>query len=174
MASRLQGYEAKYRALAAKLAEVGFISAGSLVVRETSCGKPGCRCQADPPHRHGPSYQWSRAVGGKTQSRRLDPAQAELYRSWIANRKHLEAIVTEMEELSACAGEILLRQAKGDWSATGSLTWGDGGPKPGREVRNVIPEGPLLVKSVARRVTRCSPCPAHRLTSRHKSPGATR
>ena len=54
MASRLQGYEAKYRALAAKLAEVGFISAGSLVVRETSRGKPGCRCQADPPERHGP------------------------------------------------------------------------------------------------------------------------
>ena len=114
MASRLQGYEAKYRALAAKLAEVGFISAGSLVVRETSCGKPGCRCQADPPQRHGPYYQWSRVVGGKTLSRRLDPAQAELYRSWIANRKHLEAIVTEMEELSARAGEILLRQARSD------------------------------------------------------------
>jgi len=34
-------------------------------------------------------------------------------RSWIANRKHLEAIVTEMEELSARAGKILLRQVKG-------------------------------------------------------------
>lgn len=119
MASRLEGYEAKYRSLANKLAQVGFISPGSLVVRETSCGKPGCRCQADPPERHGPYYQWSRAVGGKTQSRRLDPAQAELYRSWIANRKHLEAIVTEMEELSARAGEILLRQAKGGGSASG-------------------------------------------------------
>ncbi len=44
MASRLEGYEAKYRVLASRLAEVGFISPGSLVVRETSCGKPGCRC----------------------------------------------------------------------------------------------------------------------------------
>jgi len=55
------------------------------------------------------------------------PAQAELSRSWIANQKHLEAIVTEMEELSARAGEILLRQAKGVWSAAGSPNWGDGG-----------------------------------------------
>lgn len=113
MASRLEGYEAKYRALASRLAEVGFISPGSLVVRETSCGKPGCRCQANPPQRHGPYYQWSRAIGGKTVSRRLDPAQADLYRSWIANRRRLDAIVAEMEELSAQAGEILLRHARG-------------------------------------------------------------
>ena len=112
MASRLEGYEAKYRALAAKLAEVGFISPGSLVVRETSCGKPGCRCQANPPQRHGPYYQWSRAIAGRTLSRRLDAAQVDLYRSWIANRRRLDAIVTEMEELSAQAGEILLRQAR--------------------------------------------------------------
>ena len=114
MDNRLHNYEAEYRALAAEIAGLGFISPGSLVVRYTSCGKPGCRCGAEPPRRHGPYYQWSRAVGGKTQSRRLDPAQAELYRSWIANRKYLEGIVTEMEELSARAGEILLRQAKGD------------------------------------------------------------
>jgi hypothetical protein len=113
MESRLESYEEEYRALAGTLANIGFISPGSLVVRETSCGKPGCRCQADPPQRHGPYYQWSRAVGGKTVSRRLDPAQAELYRSWIANRKRLEAIVTEMEVLSARAGEILLRQSRG-------------------------------------------------------------
>lgn len=111
MSRRLNRYEAAYRALAAELSEIGFISPGSLVVRETSCGKPGCRCQADPPRRHGPYYQWSRAVAGKTISRRLNEGEAELYRSWIANRKRLEAIITKMEKLSADAGEILLRQA---------------------------------------------------------------
>lgn len=111
MASRLETYERRYRALAAQLAEVGFISPGSLVARTTSCGKPGCRCQADPPRRHGPYYQWSRAVAGKTLSRRLNEAEAELYRQWIANRRHLEQIVTEMQTISAAAGEILLRQA---------------------------------------------------------------
>ena len=111
MASRLERYERRYRALGAELAEIGFISPGSLVVRHTSCGKPGCRCQADPPQRHGPYYQWSRALAGKTISRRLNEHQAELYRTWIANRRRREQITTQMQELSAAAGEILLRQA---------------------------------------------------------------
>jgi hypothetical protein len=110
MPTRLENYQRKYRALAAELAGIGFISPGSLVLRETSCGKPGCRCQGDPPRRHGPYYQWSRAVAGKTVSRRLDEHEADLYRDWIANRHHLERIVTEMEKISAAAGEILLRQ----------------------------------------------------------------
>lgn len=111
MATRLETYERKYRSLTAELARLGFISPGSLVVRETSCGKPACRCQADPPRRHGPYYQWSRALAGKTVSRRLDERQAELYRDWIANRRRLEMIVAEMGAVSAAAGEILLRQA---------------------------------------------------------------
>ena len=111
MTSELQRYERTYRALAAELATVGFISAGSVVLRYTSCGKPGCRCQGDPPQRHGPYYQWSRAVAGKTVSRRLGEREVELYRSWIANRRRLEQIIAQMEQISADAGELLLRQA---------------------------------------------------------------
>ncbi|HEX2807614.1 MAG TPA: DUF6788 family protein [Kineosporiaceae bacterium] len=114
MATRLERYERRYRALAAELAaelaDIGLISPGSLVVRTTSCGKPGCRCQADPPQRHGPYYQWSRAIAGKTVSRRLDERQAELYRGWIANRHRLEQIIAQMEQVSAAAAEIMLRQ----------------------------------------------------------------
>ena len=108
MSDDLSRYAQQYRALTARLAAVGFISPGSLVERTTSCGKPTCRCQADPPARHGPYYQWSRAVDGKTISRRLDARQAELYRAWIANRRQLEAIIAQMQDVSAAAGEILL------------------------------------------------------------------
>jgi hypothetical protein len=111
MATRLERYERSYRALAAQLASLGFISQGSVVVRYTSCGKAGCRCQEDPPRRHGPYYQWSRAVAGKTVSRRLTEGEAELYRGWIANRRRLEEIVAQMERVSAAAGELLLRHA---------------------------------------------------------------
>ena len=114
MPSRLQRHERSYRALAAQLATelatVGFISQGSVVLRYTSCGKPRCRCQGDPPQRHGPYYQWSRAVAGKTVTRRLSEGEAELYRGWIANRRRLEQIITQMEQISAAAGELLLRQ----------------------------------------------------------------
>lgn len=111
MPSRLEGYERRYRALARELVGIGFISQGSVVVRYTTCGKPGCRCRKDPSGRHGPYYQWSRAVAGKTVSRRLTAREAGLYRGWIANRRRLEEIVAEMEQISAAAGELLLRQA---------------------------------------------------------------
>ncbi|MHB1444208.1 MAG: DUF6788 family protein [Acidimicrobiales bacterium] len=114
MASRLERHEARYRSLKAELDEIGFISPGSLVVRETSCGKAGCRCQGDPPQRHGPYFQWSRTRGGRTESRRLDEREAELYREWIDNRRQLERIVARMEEVSASAGEILLRMARSE------------------------------------------------------------
>lgn len=116
MPSRLERYERTYRALAdelaAELATIGFISPGSVVSRYTSCGKPGCRCQGDPPQRHGPYYQWSRAIAGKTVSRRLNEAEADLYQNWIANRRRLEQIIAQMEEISAAAGELLLNQAR--------------------------------------------------------------
>jgi hypothetical protein len=63
-------------------------------------------------------WAWSRAVEGKTVSRRLTPAQAALYEEWIANRHRLKQIVAEMEKVSAAAGEILLRQADKDRSRT--------------------------------------------------------
>ncbi|MCJ7756277.1 MAG: hypothetical protein MUP13_17080 [Thermoanaerobaculales bacterium] len=115
MTDPLERHERAYRALARELADelatIGFISQGSVVSRYTSCGKQGCRCQGDPPQRHGPYYQWSRAVAGKTVSRRLTHAEAELYRDWIANRRRLEGIIAQMEQTSAAATDLLLRQA---------------------------------------------------------------
>lgn len=118
MPNRLGRLERTYRALAdqlaAELATVGFISPGSVVSRYTSCGKPGCRCQADPPQRHGPYHQWSRALAGKTVSRRLTEDQAQLYQDWIANRRRIEQLIAQMERTSATAAELLLRQAAPD------------------------------------------------------------
>ena len=111
MTSRLEHYEDKYRALLGELAGLGFVSPGSVILRETSCGKPGCKCMADPPRRHGPYYQWTRKVRGKTVSRQLSPAEAELFQEWIANRRQLQRVTRDLERVSAKAGEILLRQA---------------------------------------------------------------
>ena len=111
MTSRLEHYEDQYRALLGELAGLGFVSPGSVALRETSCGKPGCKCMADPPRRHGPYYQWTRKVKGKTVSRQLSPAEAELFQEWITNRRQLQRVTRDLERVSAKAGEILLRQA---------------------------------------------------------------
>ena len=90
------------------------------------CGKRGCRCQADPPQLHGPYWQWTRVVAGKTVTRRLTEGQARLYQEWIANRRRLTRTIGEMEKLSQQAGEILLR---------------DQDPGPARRARNQHPPG---------------------------------
>jgi len=52
---------------------------GTLTVRAYACGKPNCRCHADPPRLHGPYAEWTRKIGGKTITRRLTPDQLAQY-----------------------------------------------------------------------------------------------
>src|SRR5438132_8322876 len=110
-AGRLARYQAELKRLAAEVADVGFISPGSLVQRYTSCGRPDCRCQADPPQLHGPYWQWSKALAGKTVRRTVTDEQVPLYQEWIANRRRLRQIIAKIEKISEQATEILLQQA---------------------------------------------------------------
>jgi hypothetical protein len=108
---RLAALEAELARLKDEIASVGFVSPGSVVRRFMPCGKPGCRCQGDPPQLHGPYWQWSHKVGGKTITRRLTPDQARLYQQWIANRRRLSELLAQMEQVSGQAAKILLRDA---------------------------------------------------------------
>jgi Family of unknown function (DUF6788) len=101
----------RYRRLASELTRIGFTLKGSLVERYMTCGTPSCRCHTDPTQRHGPYWQWSTAVAGKTVSRRLSPEQASCYKELIDNRKRLEATLAEMADLSHQAAELLCRPA---------------------------------------------------------------
>jgi len=108
MADDLDQLARRYRALAARLAGLGFISPGSLARRYTYCGKPGCRCQDDPPRPHGPYYQLTRKVAGKTITRRLTGDQAARYAEWIANQRELRRLIAEMEQVSRQAAELIM------------------------------------------------------------------
>jgi hypothetical protein len=61
--------------------------------------------------RHGPYYQYTRKLAGKTLTRRLDPEQAQAYREWIANHRRLDELLARMDELSRQAGELLIAAA---------------------------------------------------------------
>jgi hypothetical protein len=78
--------------------------------RYAPCGKPGCRCHSDPSQLHGPYWQWTTKVNGKSVTRNLNQHQAGLYQEWIANRRRLLAVLAEMEEVSQQAAEILLAE----------------------------------------------------------------
>jgi Family of unknown function (DUF6788) len=111
-ATKLADYERRYRQLVDELAEIGFIRSGSLAPRYNYCGKANCRCHSDPPQPHGPYFQWTAKVDGKTINRRLTAREAELYQEWIANDRHLRAIVNQMREIAAKATELILEDAR--------------------------------------------------------------
>ena len=100
--------EARYRALASELAAIGFVARGSVIAATTTCSSRGCHCRLDPARRHGPYWQWSRSVAGTTQTRRISEAEARLYGEWIANRHRAEAILEQLEQLSAQAARSLV------------------------------------------------------------------
>jgi hypothetical protein len=110
-ARRLAALERQLDRLKQELAEVGFLVPGSVVRRFMPCGKPGCRCGADPPVLHGPYWQWTTKVAGKTRTRRLTEHEAAVYAELVANRRRVASIVAQMEEVSESAAEILIEQA---------------------------------------------------------------
>ena len=83
-----------------KLARAGHLLPGSIQQRHTRCGKPGCACQADPPRPHGPYWQWTRKVAGKTITRRLTTAQSDRYRPWIENDRRIRELLTRLEQIT--------------------------------------------------------------------------
>ena len=86
--------------IAARLADVNFALPGTLADRMTRCGRPNCRCHADPPRLHGPYHQWTRKIGGKTVTRILTDDQLADYQPWFDNQRRLRALVAELETLS--------------------------------------------------------------------------
>lgn len=105
---RLADCQRRYRELAGQLADIGLIASGSVLHRYTRCGNAGCRCHDDPPQRHGPYYQWSAKVNGKTITRRLTEREAALYQQWITNDRRLREVVSQMRAVAAEASELII------------------------------------------------------------------
>lgn len=83
-----------------QLAALGFVLPGTVLHRHARCGKPTCRCHADPPALHGPFWSWTRKVAGRTVTRRLTEAQLRDYQPWFDNSRRLRTLITELEGVS--------------------------------------------------------------------------
>ena len=104
--------ENRFKTLKASLVDLGPLRRGTVLRRFVPCGKPGCRCQANPPKLHGPYYEWSRKVKGKTVTVRVTPEQARLLKQWIANARRLDEIVDDMQRISERITEPLFQAAR--------------------------------------------------------------
>jgi len=54
----------------------------------------------DPEYRHGPYYDWTRKVKGKTVTVRLSQKEADILKEWIENKKEFYEIIKRMEMIT--------------------------------------------------------------------------
>ena len=95
--------------IATEIAELGFVLPGSIGLRYLTCGKPGCRCAADPPVPHGPYPIWTRTVAGHTVSRYLSQDQYAAYAPWLEASRRARALFRELQAISAEIADAELR-----------------------------------------------------------------
>lgn len=107
-AAKLDAYERRYRDLASAFANIGYIASGSVVLRHTRCGTANCSCHAEPPRLHGPYWQWTAKVAGKTVNKGLSEHEARLYAEWIANDRKARSLLEEMRAVAVKATTLIL------------------------------------------------------------------
>ncbi|MGH3158657.1 MAG: DUF6788 family protein [Streptosporangiaceae bacterium] len=93
----LAALEARRARLYADLSQVGDFRRGALNAVRRKCGKPNCACAAPGHPGHGPQYNLTRRVGGKTVTAHLQPGpQLEKAEREVAEYQRFRALVDQV------------------------------------------------------------------------------
>jgi hypothetical protein len=95
-----------------ELHQLDYFLKGTVLKRMMKCGKPNCACHRDPAQRHGPYFEWTYKVAGKTVNVKLSHRAAPLYQTATKQYRKLKAILTRLERLSRTALAQLAKQAE--------------------------------------------------------------
>jgi hypothetical protein len=81
----------------AAMEAMGPVLPGSISKQWNVCGKPGCRCK-DPKHprRHGPYYQLSFTVAGRSSTMFLKPGELATARQCLRRYRQLKALTAQL------------------------------------------------------------------------------
>src|ERR1035437_1679378 len=95
-----------------ELHQLEYFLKGTVLKRMMKCGHPNCACQRDASRRHGPYFEWTYKLKGKTVNVKLSPQAAPLYQAAIKQHRKLKATLARMERLSRTALARLAKQAE--------------------------------------------------------------
>ena len=96
-----------------ELVGLGDLRPGSLSKQYNVCGKPGCRCKASPPMKHGPYYQVSYTRRGRSGSMFVRGGQVTRVRQQLKNYSKLRKLVDRWIEAAAELSNLRLGEEKG-------------------------------------------------------------
>jgi hypothetical protein len=104
--------EGRVRRIQAELTRLGELRPGVLSEQYNVCGKPGCRCKATPPAKHGPYYQLSWTRNGKSTTRFVRRPELRAVRGQIKAYKRLQQLVEDWVGASVEICEIKRQTAR--------------------------------------------------------------
>ena len=100
-ADELAELERRRAELYAELGQVGDFRRGSLNEVRRKCGKPNCACAAPDHPGHGPQWNLTRTVGGKTRAVHLRPGpELEKARREVAEYDRFRDLVAQVTEVN--------------------------------------------------------------------------
>src|ERR1017187_4057253 len=94
------------------LVALGDMRPGSLSTQYNVCGKPGCRCKADPPEKHGPYYQVSFTRKGKSSSKFVKKENLPEVRKQIKNYERMKLLTDTWIELATELSNLRIAKEK--------------------------------------------------------------
>ena len=112
MGTKVDALEYRIEAIRKAVVSVGELRPGSLSEQYNVCGKPGCRCKAASPKKHGPYYQLGWTRNGKSTTRFVRSSELATVRKQLKNYARLQTLVQEWVDLSLELCDIKLREGK--------------------------------------------------------------
>jgi hypothetical protein len=112
MNTKMSSHRRRIEEIKKQLIALGDLRPGSLSQQYNVCGKPDCRCKADPPEKHGPYYQLGWTRKGKSTTRFVRPPDLPEVRRELKNYERLQALMKRWVDLSMEVCEIKLKAAR--------------------------------------------------------------
>jgi type II secretory pathway component PulJ len=111
IAGRPEADQQRFRQARQELQQLDYFLKGTVLKRMMKCGRPQCACRSDPAKRHGPYFEWTYKVKGKTVNVKLSPQAAPLYQAAAKQHRKLKIVLARLERLSKTALARLAKQA---------------------------------------------------------------
>ncbi len=110
--SALAKHAQRFQELKRGLDQLEYFCKGTVLKRMTKCGKAYCACRSDPNKRHGPYFELTYKVEGKTVNMRLSPESAPLYRAASAQFRQLKTTLRRLEKISQAVLKLQAQAAQ--------------------------------------------------------------
>jgi hypothetical protein len=111
VAARSEANQQRFRQALQELQQLDYFLKGTVLKGMMKCGRPQCACRRDPAKRHGPYFEWTYKVKGKTVNVKLSPQAAPNYKAATKQHRKLKIVLARLERLSKTALAHLAKQA---------------------------------------------------------------